>query len=260
MKDRRLKEFTKVRVKDAEQGLVTAVFATLNVIDSDGDVTVPGAFTEGEAVRISAYGHKSWEGKLPVGRGTIKEIGDEAIFEGKFFLNTEAGREHFELVKEMSVDPGLQEWSYGFDVLDGAPGQHDGQDVFFIKKLKVHEVSPVLLGAGVNTRTLALKGDQLKFADHLASVVAEVELVNTRASEVVALRAEKGKGLSGEHKALLDQLEASVTSLREVLASATGSKSDESPSEVLASDETKSDGTFPGLDLEAMFMTLNKGG
>ena len=34
----------KVRVKGAEQGLVEAVFSTFNMIDSDGDVTLPGAF------------------------------------------------------------------------------------------------------------------------------------------------------------------------------------------------------------------------
>jgi hypothetical protein len=58
----------KVRVKDAAQGLVEAVFSTFNVIDSDGDVTLPGAFEEGAPARVSAYGHTSWDGKLPRAR------------------------------------------------------------------------------------------------------------------------------------------------------------------------------------------------
>jgi hypothetical protein len=104
----------KVRVKDADQGLVEAVFSTFNVIDSDGDVTLPGAFEEGAPVSVSAYGHTSWNGALPVGRGAIKTTNEEAIAELRFFLKTEAGRETFEVVKEMSKEPGLQEWSYGW--------------------------------------------------------------------------------------------------------------------------------------------------
>jgi len=46
------------RLKDTEfddaQGSFKAVFATLNVKDLDGDVTLPSAFTDGEAVRIAA--------------------------------------------------------------------------------------------------------------------------------------------------------------------------------------------------------------
>ena len=40
----------------------------------------------------------------------------------------------------------------------------DGRSVQFLERLKVHEVSPVILGAGIATRTLATKG---KDADQL---------------------------------------------------------------------------------------------
>src|SRR3990172_3589 len=55
--------------QEGDQGLVTAVFATLNVIDEDGDVTIPGAFGE-QSVKLAAWGH-GWD-KLPVGRGAIR--------------------------------------------------------------------------------------------------------------------------------------------------------------------------------------------
>lgn len=140
-------------------GEVTAVFATLGVIDHDGDVTLPGAFADGAAVRISAYNHASWgPASLPVGKGTIRESGNEAIFEGQFFMNTQTGRETFEVVKELAD---LGEWSYGYDVLESSDGAQEGQQVEFLKKVAVYEVSPVLLGAGLNTRTLAVKGKQL---------------------------------------------------------------------------------------------------
>jgi hypothetical protein len=144
-----------IEIKSAAKGEVSAVFSTFNVIDKDGDVTEPGAFTDGQEVLISAYGHTSWAGALPVGKGTIRQTGDEAIFDGKFFMNTEAGRETFAVVKELA---GQGEWSYGFDIVEESFGKFEDRDVRFLKRLDVHEVSPVLVGAGVNTRTLATKG------------------------------------------------------------------------------------------------------
>jgi hypothetical protein len=148
-----------VKITDEDEGRVQSVFATLNVIDSDGDVTRPGAFEDGADVRISAYNHQSWGGALPVGKGTIHEQGDEVILDGQFFMKTDSGRETFEVVKQMDE---LQEWSYGYDVVkrsDGTFPENDpeGKSVQFLEQLKVHEVSPVIVGAGVGTRTLATK-------------------------------------------------------------------------------------------------------
>jgi hypothetical protein len=150
------KALGRVEIKDADKGTVKAVFSTFDVVDHDGDVTAPGAIEDGAPVRISAYGHASWGGALPVGKGVVRIKGGEAILEGQFFLDTTHGRDTFETVKQLSED-GLQEWSYGFDVLDAEPAERDGKQVRLLKRLKVHEVSPVLLGAGINTRTLVAK-------------------------------------------------------------------------------------------------------
>lgn len=207
------KALTGLKINDADQGLVTAVFATLNVVDSDGDVTIPGAFTTGERVRISAYNHESWNGALPVGKGIIAEQDGNAILEGEFFLDLPAGRDTFEVVKQMGE---LQEWSYGFDVLDAAPGQFEGRDVRFLRKLKVYEVSPVLLGAGVGTRTLATKG--LKLSDHIDAALADVDQITTRVADAVAQRAGNGQKLSEATLERAAQLESSIKRLREALA------------------------------------------
>lgn len=148
------KQCTQVELKDAEHGAVRAVFSTFKAIDADGDVTMPGAFDDGANVRISAYGHSSWHGELPVGRGKIKVEDDRAVLEGKFFTSTLRGKETFETIKQMGD---LQEWSYGYDVVESEDGEFEGQPVRFLKKLKVHEVSPVLLGAGVGTQTISIK-------------------------------------------------------------------------------------------------------
>lgn len=203
-----------VNVKDADQGLVEAVFSTFNVIDHDGDVTLPGAFTDGEEVRISAYGHASWGSVLPVGKGHIRVDADRAVLEGEFFLNTTAGRDTFEVVKGLG---GLQEWSYGFDVVEAESGQHDGKDVQFLKKLKVHEVSPVLLGAGINTRTLAVKSG-LKFFEHATSVLTDVDELITRAADIVMKRREQGKALGAESADMLARLDGQLQRLADLAA------------------------------------------
>lgn len=146
----------KLTLKAADNGgggEFTAVFATLGVKDLDGDVTIPGAFQEGQEVRIARWGH-NW-GDLPVGKGTIHADEKEAWVEGQFFLDTQGGQEHYKTVKALGD---LQEWSYGFDILEDEPGEVNGEPVRFLKSLDVFEVSPVLLGAGIDTRTEAIKG------------------------------------------------------------------------------------------------------
>ncbi len=212
----RTKALKGLKITDADKGLVTAVFSTFNVKDHDGDVTLPGAFADGAEVRISAYNHKSWEGALPVGKATIHQDDDKAWFEGEFFLDTQAGSETFKVIKGLGD---LQEYSYGFDVLEAEPGVHDGENVQVLKRVKVHEVSPVLLGAGIGTRTLAVKGRDMKFAEHIESVVTDVTEVLDRAEEVKTLRASQGKAIGQASVDALAELDTQIKRLSEVLTS-----------------------------------------
>lgn len=151
------KNFGRVEIKDADKGEVAAVFSTFDVIDSDGDVTSAGAFEDGTVVPISSYGHGSWSGALPVGKGRIRQTATEAILDGQFFMDTTAGRDTFTTVKELGE---LGQWSYGYDPVEFHFGEVDDRKVRFLDRLKVHEVSPVLVGAGVNTRTLSAKSQK----------------------------------------------------------------------------------------------------
>lgn len=186
-----LKSLSHVEVKSASKGQVEAVFSTFNVIDKDGDVTFPGAFTDGEEVVISTYGHEVWKGGLPVGKGHIRTTRTEAILDGQFFMDTTAGRDHFEVVKAMGP---RQEWSYGFDVLhQPESGMFQGRKANLLKKLKVYEVSPVFQGAGINTRTLAVKaaeiareaGGTVTAPDYLAAIRPHETPVSKKAWDFV---------------------------------------------------------------------------
>lgn len=213
----------RVEIKDADRGEITAIFSTLGVKDSDGDVTVPGAFEDGAEMPISAYGHTSWAGALPPGKGRIRTTKTEAILEGQFFLDTTHGADTFKTVQRLGA---LGQWSYGYDAVKFSYGEHDGQKVRFLEQLKVHEVSPVLLGAGVGTRTLGAKSAPMSFAEEAWAVLAAVTGLGDRAADVLAKRLEKGKGFGAESASLLEQVEAELKRLTGLLAPAPDIRAD----------------------------------
>ena len=134
----------------SDEGSVEAVFSTSTIVDSDGDRVLSSAFRDGQHVGLT-WSH-DWQ-KI-VGRGVVRVGPSQAVFAGKFFLNTTDGRDAHATVKEMSAPPSLQEWSFGFRVLDSEPGA-SGERV--IKRVELFEVSPCLIGANRATHTLAVK-------------------------------------------------------------------------------------------------------
>jgi len=194
------KAFTPHEFKLDEAGSVTVAFAQLDVIDHDDDVTLPGAFPA-KSVPMSAYGHTSWLGELPIGKGVIREEAGWATFAGSFLMETDQGRNGYHTVKAMAD---LQEWSYGYDPLDFSFEQRDGKQVRVLRKVDVFEVSPVLVGAGIGTHTRAIKsggpGAGLPFADHLALALEQAEAVAARAKGRADFRAKEGRVLSGANR------------------------------------------------------------
>jgi len=211
-----------------DAGEFMAVFATLNTVDHDGDRILNGAIGN-QNVIISAYGHGSWMGELPVGKGRIFEDGNDAIIEGRFFIDTEKGKETYLTVKNVAE---LQEWSFALPEMDWQMVEEDGSHIREIKRVKVNEISPVLMGAGIATRTLSIKGreadtmgqkpdESITFAKHLDEAVETVERVLARAKEIRNLRDEQGKGLSKAAvrrlKALQDALHDASTEISALL-------------------------------------------
>lgn len=278
-----------------EDGTVTAIIATLGVRDHDGDVAFKDSFPEdGQPLVMSAYNHKSWEGALPYGHGTLRVTDTQAKVSGQFFMDTTQGLNAFRTVKAMS-DAGLQEWSYSYHGVKSHKGQHQGEQVRFLDKFSMHEFSPVIKGAGLDTYTESIKGAKqlssmiaelltdegkarwggngtyvylddfdpdtetavfctrnwdtgesdmiqvdfsrtdtsvtlgdaetpvvsttqylpkgIKFAEHSKLVLAQVDAFCKRATEVVTLRAEKGKSISEESKAQILKLHDQLAEL-----------------------------------------------
>ena len=213
----------RLELKDGDEaGAFIAQIATLNVMDSDGDVTLRGAFPVSKAVLVSAYQHASWMGALPVGKAVVQEQGDTAIARGQFNLNTTAGRDHYEAVKDAGV---LQEWSYGFRVLevgdekavDAWEKAHDGaRPQRIIKSVEPYEISPVLKGAGVGTATLDIKAG-LPYADEAEAALAAVNAIAARTKSLADLRRKDGRDLSEPNRQRIESLLEGLSSTQEDL-------------------------------------------
>jgi hypothetical protein len=220
------KTISNVTVKDATKGTVEAIFSRFNVVDKDGDVTLPGAFKDGDEVVISAYGHQSHFGRLPVGKGVIEVVGDEyAKLNGQFFLDTADGKDTFQVVKNLGP---LGEWSYSLNNVKSHFGTFDDQQVNFLESIFVKEVSPVLMGAGVGTQTLGTKS----LHDQITLTVEAVKQAINSAERVVALRAEKGKTLSNVNTEGLAGLDVEIGRLKSLLDAIKDNGSEEATHEI----------------------------
>lgn len=216
------KTFAPDGLKLSDEGIFEAAFAQFNIVDHDGDVTLPGAFPTKE-VPMSAYNHSSWDGAPPVGKGTITERGDWAVFSGEFFMQTTHGRDAYETLKALGP---LAEFSYGFSVLDSEPGTHQGKRVRVLKSLDPFEVSQVLKGAGPTTHLMSIKsggpGPDLPYAEHLSWYADGLTALLDRTKDRAAFREEEGRKLSRTDRTRLAEIEAAWTEhlavIRELIA------------------------------------------
>jgi len=198
-----------------EEGRGLARLALLSAVDSDGDTYVPGAFgwkEHGEqwAPMLPAHDRHA----LPLGKVRVFEKDGAAYADLHLNLDTVAGREwHSHLKFDLKTGKPAQEWSYGYGVVDAESEQRGGDRVRVLKQVDVHEVSPVVRGAGFGTATVSMKSHG-NFAEQIDAVIAELDDIVARAGGIATLRAGQGRDMS---KARLEQLAAVKAKLDEML-------------------------------------------
>jgi hypothetical protein len=216
---------TELKMDTKGAGTFEAVFASFNAIDKDQDVTEKGAFGQQDVV-ISQYNHGSW-GKgasaLPIGVGVISESGNSAIISGEFDLSDPDGVKTYNKLKYLTEKNRPVEWSYALPEIKSRKGTFDGQNVRFIEKVRVPEVSPVLMGAGVGTRLLdiksdnpeerASKGKSISIVDHFDSVQSEIEIMVKRIKDLGELRESEGRHPSDATMKRAAQMKDSLSTL-----------------------------------------------
>lgn len=151
------KQLTIEKMDEAGKGL--ARIAVLSAVDHDGDTYAKGAFSwkKGGAQWVPILPAHD-RTAMPLGKARVYEDGDAVLAELHLNLNTDAGRDWHETLKfDLATGNAIQEWSYGFGVLDFGKERRDNANVRVLKQVDVHEVSPVVRGAGVGTGTLSMK-------------------------------------------------------------------------------------------------------
>lgn len=203
------KNITVQEMDDAGKGL--ALLANLSAVDHDGDTYLPGAFSwkagDGQWAPLLTA-HDRWG--MPFGKARVFEEGDAAYAELHLNLDTQAGNDwHAALKFDLATGKSVQEWSYGYDVLDADYQVRSDSRVRVLKQLDVHEVSTVVRGAGAGTRTLAMKGaknaelKEARFGELLTELGGIAQLV---AADPDVLSATGRKQLQDIHASLGEAL------------------------------------------------------
>ena len=193
--------------KKLDQGLLSVVFATMNVVDKDGDMSLPGFYGNQQVMMLPAH---DWS-HVPIGKGTTREEGNEAIADIAMNMDLQAAKDWLSAIKfDLKHGTPIQEYSYGFKVLEGGSrlGDHSGKNIRYLTPRedgtpgsKIWEVSPVLVGAGEKTRTvMAKENDGKSFCEEVETALAAADNLFERSKVLAALRAKDGRELSSTNK------------------------------------------------------------
>ncbi len=226
------------------EGAFEAVIATLDVVDSDGDIIVPGAFQNATISVLPAHDSRS----VPLGKAKMEDRGDKAIAVGQYNLEIPAAKDwHNALKFDLKNPPVVQEWSFAFRILESSMETRDGEDIRILEKLDIMEVSPVLRGAGVDTGTISAKNKK-RFAEQLELTLKSVEDTIKRATSLAELRAKDNKPmtLSVDHTARIKALREKLEELHGLV---TRPEAKEGPEIAALADTLLSDSVRLGVDI-----------
>lgn len=175
----------------SEAGVGLARIATLSAVDHDGDTYLPGAFSwKDGGVQWCSILPAHNRHATPLGKAKVYEEGDAALAELRFNLSIpEAKSWHSAIMFDLATGNSVQEYSYGFDILDFDYQARGNDRVRQMKKLDVSEVSPVLRGAGIGTGTLRMKAAQLKDQNFVPLIAGLGELAGALPSDPASLSA-----------------------------------------------------------------------
>lgn len=225
------------------EGSFEAIIATLDVVDADGDIIVPGAFQNATVSVLPAHNSQH----VPLGKAKMEDRDNKAIAVGQFNLDVKAAKEwHKALQFDLENPPAIQEWSFAYRVVESEMETRDEEEVRILKKMDVMEVSPVLRGAGVGTGTIAAKQ---RFVDQLETTLKALEDTLERAKSIAELRASNDKPatLSDNHKARIKVIREKFEEIQALFSGAVEKDGPEMPA---LAESLLSDAARLGVDID----------
>ena len=155
----------------SEPGTFTALVAVFGNVDSDGEVTDKGAFTEALAERPTVpimWSHGYGTSDI-VGYSTKAEETDEGLLLEWKALDTEIGRSVAELLEVGAIT----DFSYSAVVEDYSVEKADGVEILHLTKLDLWEAGPCLRGSNPLAK---LKSQDVPETDDAAQRTARARL------------------------------------------------------------------------------------
>ena len=150
-----------------DEGQFEAIVSVFGNVDSQGDMVVKGAFADdlktwaesGDPIPI-VWAHQ-WQDPF-AHIGYVLEASETA--EGlhiKGQLDIEGDDPTAQKVYRLLKSRRVKQFSFAYDVIDGASVKSGEDTVYELRKLKTYEVGPCLVGANQETELLAVKAAQL---------------------------------------------------------------------------------------------------
>jgi HK97 family phage prohead protease len=133
---------------------LTARLAKIGTLDLDGDILVPGLLraSPSHVSCLGAHNHAA----VPIGKAAITEVG-EYLMADITFNDSSPGEDWWRALQhDFETPPRVQEFSFGFRVIEQEDSRLEGQRVRFLKAIRLHEVSPVVLGASIDSGMVSM--------------------------------------------------------------------------------------------------------
>jgi HK97 family phage prohead protease len=204
--------------------------STFGNVDSDGDIIMPGAFTD-TIPEFLESGFVAWQHQWdnPIGKPVEAYEDSKGLYVSATISDTQQGRD----ARQLILDGVVRKMSIGFRTLKSRQLSEDegkqilGDDGYekalkslpfyaegirAIEKVQLFEFSPVSLPANAQALITAAKdsGSESPFNDHLLSMGSALDAFVTRLEHKVATRTRDGRSLS---QAQLEQVEDIHSSL-----------------------------------------------
>lgn len=201
-----------------QEGQFEAIVSVFGNKDSYGDIVVPGAFAETLA-QWKASGDPIpvyWSHQMQDPDMNIGFVVDAAEHEKGLWvraqLDLDDGALKAKQVHRLLKGRRVTQFSFAYDVLEGAAVETEDSWYYELRKLALYEVGPTPIGANQETELLAVKSA----AEHTARFVADL-----KAGRVLSAKNE------GILKGVLDQLSGATGQLQDVLAAVESSEADD---------------------------------
>ncbi|QIJ61410.1 HK97 family phage prohead protease [Streptomyces sp. JB150] len=229
-----------VRIKAAgehegtDEGTFEAIVAAYN-LDSVGDKITPGAFADtlaewkgrGDPIPV-LWSHMSHDPEYHIGEVLEAEERPEGLWV-KARIDTEPGSKAAQVYKLLKGRR-VTQFSFAYDVEEGAwVDQNDGEGYYELRKLKLYEVGPTLIGANQATELLDVKssdGATMRIAVEGASAAQTEEL---RQALTGAMAAKAGRTLSAKNEERVKEIARLAKELLDSLSSSTDDEEKATP-------------------------------